>query len=133
MRERWSHLPNRPLQLVLVELHVLPALLRDAVHPLGLPQWLPLDPRTRAGAAVGRVGQVGHDRPLLPVQPAGRRAVDRQGGAAHRGGGGVGLVGRPGRLQRGRGLLGEAVGVDQLAELAGALGGNGELKLDCVA
>ena len=64
------------------------------------------------------------------VQTGAGGAVDGQGGAgaAAAADGAVRLV--RGRLLRRGALLGEAVGVDQLAKLTGALGGDGELKIE---
>ena len=88
----FTHLPDNPPQLVLVELHVLlvslrpGGLLRHRVHATRLAQGLPLHAWGAAGTAVGRVGQVRKDGPRGRGVGGGRRA-GRRGGSGGSGGG----------------------------------------------
>jgi hypothetical protein len=124
------YLSNDAFQLVLVELDELAAVVGapgHGVHAFGLAQGLALDTRRAAGAAIwGVQGQTCRWKlcPSLALVVGGER-----GGRGLQDAAGSGCGGHHG-LGAGHHRLCEAVAVDQLAELLGALGRHRQLHIE---
>ena len=112
-------LPDGTLQLVLIQLNVFPAWLRDGVHPLGFSQGFPLHPWTRVGASVGGVRQIRKNGSNIGISTAAAASVYR---ALRRYGASTGALEhvRAGRLS-------ERMGVDEAPELGRTFCGNWHL------